>query len=74
MVTIAAQPALTLYFQDRRLSLDEFGAALANLPEKDRALVVNADREVPYDVVMRVTNEGLKRGLNVVLATSQPPR
>lgn len=70
IVSIATGPAPLIYFRDQKLSPDEFAAQLGTAPLKNRTLIVKADRATPYEVVMRVANDGLKAGFSIVLATS----
>lgn len=71
MISLTSSPAPAIYFQDRRVTLEEVRSELAGLADSGRTLVIRADRHVPYDTVMRITNAGLERGISVVLATTQ---
>ncbi|MDP9291992.1 MAG: biopolymer transporter ExbD [Verrucomicrobiota bacterium] len=70
IVSIATGPSTLVYFRDQKLSPDEFAAQLSSVPLKNRTLIVKADRAVPYEIVMRIANDGLKAGFSIVLATS----
>lgn len=74
IVSITATPVPTIYFRDQRMTLDELGESLAAGVNGDRTLILRADRRVPYDLVMAVTNAGLRSGFSVVLATAQESR
>lgn len=73
ILSITAGPVPAIYFQSQKLALDELACALSAKGAKERTLIVRADRATPYDLVMRVADEGLRAGFSVVLATS-PPR
>lgn len=73
IVSITADPTPTVYFQDSKLSLEEFTQRLATDKTKARTLVIRADKTTPYEVLMRAMNEGLRHGYSVVLATADQP-
>ena len=70
LVSISAAPVPSIYHGDRRVALDELGPRLAAVSSKDRSLVIKADRNTPYDLLVRVMNVGLQQGFSIVLATS----
>lgn len=73
IVNITADPVPAVYFQDTKCTLEEFSQRLAASKEKNRTLVIRADKGTPYDAVMRAMNDGLAHGYAVVLATAEPP-
>jgi biopolymer transport protein ExbD len=70
ILTITGGSAPAIFFRDRRWELSEIGQALSSPDLKDHTLIVRADRSTPYDLVIRVVDEGLRAGLPVVLATA----
>lgn len=73
IVSITAGALPTIYFRDKKVALEELDRVLAHSGVKDRALIIRADRAVPYEIVSNVMNLGLRRGYSVaVAATSQP--
>lgn len=70
LVSITAAPVPSIYFHNQRISFEEFAASLAKDRPKDGTLIIRADRSTPYDLVVRVVNEGLGAGYGVVLATA----
>lgn len=70
LVTISAAPVPSIYHGDRRVALDELGPRLAAVSSKDRSLVIKADLNTPYELLVKVMNVGLKQGFSIVLATS----
>jgi biopolymer transport protein ExbD len=72
IVSITSAPAPAIYFRDRKVSVAEFRAQLADAGIKQRSLIVKADRNTPYELVTEIMNEGLKLGFSVVLATNPP--
>jgi len=73
IVSITAAPASAIYFRSSKVTLDELGTMLDAHPVQPRSLVLKADRNTPYDVVVQIMNLALKRGYSVVLATSPEP-
>lgn len=74
IVSITSAPVPAIYHRDQKVTLQELGARLRNLPAKDRSLVVKADRATPYEMIVQVMNEGLQQGFSVVLATGREAR
>ncbi len=68
IVSITASPVPEIYFKDKRVALGDLANALAADRSEDRSLIIRADREVPYNVVMQAANLGLQAGYAVVLA------
>lgn len=71
IVSVTANPAPAIFFHDQKLTLDEFGKSLADRRVKNRTLIIKADRDTHYDLIMQITNLGLQSGYSVVLATSE---
>lgn len=72
IVSITADPVPTVYFESTKCSMEEFSLRLASTKDKRRTLVIKADKNTPYEAVMRAINEALLCGYPVVLATVQP--
>lgn len=70
IVSITAAPVPTIYFRDHQVSVEELAQQLTSGSIKQRSLILKADRNTPYDLVMRITNLGLRHGFSVVLATA----
>jgi len=69
IVSITAGPAPAIYHRDQRVSLDELRQRLADTNVRERSLIIKADKNTPYDLVVQITDEALKLGFSVVLAT-----
>lgn len=74
IVSVTSAPVPSIYFKDRKVTLEELRQELTTTRSKDRSLIIKADRGTPYDLVMQLMNEGLKLGFSVVLATNPEPR
>jgi biopolymer transport protein ExbD len=70
IVSITSEPVPAIYFHDEKLTPEEFGKSLPENSGKGKTLIVKADRNTPYEVVVNVMNQGLQAGFSVVLATS----
>jgi len=69
IVSITAGPVPAIYHRDQRVSIDELRQRLATTNVRERSLIIKADKNTPYDLVVRITDEALKLGFSVVLAT-----
>jgi biopolymer transport protein ExbD len=69
IVSITAAPVPAIYFQDSKVTLEEFGSRL-DASRRGRALIVKADANTPYALVMEIMNRSLAQGFSVVLATT----
>jgi len=72
IVTITAGAVPVIYFQDHPVTPAEFDHDLKRFGVRQRALLVRADRAVPFDLVSRVMNIGLQRGYSVAIAAARP--
>jgi len=63
VVSITAGPAI--FFHDERLSIEELRKSLAD------SGIIKADRDTPYDLIMKIMNDALQLGFSVVLATNE---
>ncbi|PTX99656.1 hypothetical protein DB346_17680 [Verrucomicrobia bacterium LW23] len=71
-----AAPALreAIFFNDHLMTLEELDAAFAKLPKQQRgstSIVVRADKSVPWDLVMKISNAAIAHELGVILATQR---
>src|SRR3954465_3955171 len=60
IVSVTSAPVPTIYHSDRRVSLGELDQRLGSDPVKQRSLIIKADRNTPYDLVLQITNTGLR--------------
>lgn len=75
VVGITSPPGASLYFQNESVSSEEFRRRLSTLKGSRKTLIVKADRDAPYGLIIVAMNEALSQGFAVVLATapSQAP-
>jgi biopolymer transport protein ExbD len=69
IVSVTAGPVPVIYHRDQRVSLEELRQRLTDTKARERSLIIKADRNTPYDLVVRITDEALKLGFSVILAT-----
>jgi biopolymer transport protein ExbD len=70
IVSVTSAPVPSIYFRDRKVTIEELRQQLIEKRGNDRSLIIKADRGTPYELVVQLMNEGLKLGFSVVLATS----
>ena len=70
IVSIISAPVPAIYFENGKVTIEEFAARLATRRAEGRSLIIKADAAVPYEMVMQVMNEGLLQGFPVVLAAT----
>jgi biopolymer transport protein ExbD len=69
LISVTAAPVPAIYHRDQRVTLDELRQRLAQSDIKERAIILKADKTTPYELVIQITDEALKLGFSVVLAT-----
>jgi biopolymer transport protein ExbD len=69
IVSVTAAPVPVIYHRDQRVTLDELRKRLADTKVRERSLIIKADKNTPYDLVVKITDEALKLGFSVILAT-----
>lgn len=69
IISVLAGTPPRLFLRDQIVSQDQLTDSLADPAMSGRTIIVKADRAVPYDVVMRISNDVLSHGLPVILAT-----
>jgi len=74
IVSVTSSPVPAIYHRDQRVTLDELRRRLASNVIKERTLILKADRDTPYDLIVQITDAALKQGFSVVLATSAERR
>ena len=74
IISITSAPIPSIYHRDQAVTLAELGRHLTENPTQDRSVIIKADRDTPYALVVQVTDEALKLGFSVILATGAEPR
>lgn len=74
IVSITSSPVPAIYHRDQRVTLEELRERLAAGSAKDRTVIIKADKGTPYELVVEITDQALKLGMSVILATSAERR
>ncbi len=70
IVSVTSAPVPAIYFRDQKVTVEDLGRQLSQMPPKQRSLIVKADRRTPYELVFQIMNQGLQHGFSVVLAAA----
>lgn len=70
IISITAAPVSAIYFHDQRVTPDELRQRLGESRAKERSVIIKADKDTPYALVVEITDEALRLGFSVILATS----
>ena len=71
-ITSGAVPAI--YFRDQKISLEGLGPLLDEAKRENRSIIVKADKQTPYELVVAVTNAALEHGINSVSLAGALPK
>ena len=71
-ITGGAVPAI--YFRDQKVSLDSLGPLLDDAKRENRSIIIKADRQTPYELVVTVTNAALEHGISSVSLAGALPK
>jgi biopolymer transport protein ExbD len=74
IVSITSAPVPSIYHRDQRVTLDELRQRLTESRTKERTVIIRADKDAPYATVMQITDESLRLGFSVILATGSERR
>ena len=74
IISITSAPVSAIYFHDQRVTADELRQRLGESRAHERSVIIKADRDTPYALVVQITDEALRLGFSVVLATSAERR
>jgi biopolymer transport protein ExbD len=71
-ITSGAVPAI--YFRDQKTSLEGLGQLLDEAKRENRSIIIKADRQTPYELVVSVTNAALEHGISSVSLAGALPK
>ena len=69
VVSITGSPLPAIYFDNQEVTLEEFKKILLSSTVKG-SLIIKADQQAPYDLLVQIMTVGINCGFSVVLATS----
>ena len=64
----------TVYFRDQKIAIDDLGPQLDSARKEGRSIIIKADKATPYEMVIRVANVALERGVPSVALATAPPK
>jgi biopolymer transport protein ExbD len=70
IISITTTPVPAIYHREQKVSLEELAARLRETRSKERSVIIKADRDSSYDLVVQVMNHALQQGFSVVLAAN----
>src|SRR3990167_3173132 len=70
IVSVTGSPLPSIYFDNQEVTLEEFKKKLISLNQTG-SLIIKADTQAPYDLLVQVMTTGINCGYSVVLATSE---
>jgi biopolymer transport protein ExbD len=71
-ITSGAVPAI--YFRDQKVPLERLGPLLDVAKRENRSIIIKADRQAPYELVVAVTNAALEHGISSVSLAGATPK
>lgn len=74
IVSITSSPVPAIFHRGQQVTLEQLRQRLAAGGGKERSLILKADKDTPYELIMQVTDLALKQNFSVVLATSPERR
>lgn len=74
VVSVTAAPTSAVYFENQEVSFGTLRSKLESGRERNRTIVIKADRLAPFDLVARVMTVALELGYPTVVATAETPQ
>jgi len=74
IISITGGAASSIYFRDEKVALDQLGPLLDAARSEGRPVIIKADRQTPYEIVVAVTNAALEHGIGSVSLASAGPQ
>ena len=81
IVSITSSPVPAIYHHDQRVTLEELRQRLDQISHhaaksglKERSIIIKADKDTPYSLIVQITDTALNLGFSVILATSSERR
>jgi len=73
IISISGGAVPSIYFRDQKTSIERLGPLLEEAKRENRSIIIKADRQTPYELVVAVTNVALEHGIpSVALAGAAP--
>jgi len=73
IISVSGGAVPSIYFRDQKTSIERLGPLLDAAKRENRSIIIKADRQTPYELVVAVTNIALEHGIpSVSLAGATP--
>jgi biopolymer transport protein ExbD len=74
IISITSGTLPAIYFRDQKTSLEKLGPLLDDAKRENRSIIIKADRQTPYELVVAVTNAALEHGISSVSLAGAAPK
>ena len=74
IISISGGTVPSIYFRDQKTSIEQLGALLDSAKRENRSIIIKADRQTPYELVVAVTNVALEHGISAVSLAGATPK
>src|SRR5947199_8515062 len=74
IISITGGEVPAIYFRDQKVSLERLGPLLDQAKRENRSIIIKADRQTPYELVVAVTNAADQHGISSVSLAGAPPK
>jgi biopolymer transport protein ExbD len=74
IISITSGAVPSIYFRDQKTSLEDLGQLLDEAKRENRSIIIKADRQTPYELVVSVTNAALEHGISSVSLAGALPK
>ena len=74
IISITGGGVPAIYFRDQKISLERLGPLLDAAKRENRSIIIKADRQTPYELVVAVANAALEHGISSVSLAAAPPQ
>ena len=74
IISISGGAVPSIYFRDQKASIERLGPLLDEAKRENRSIIIKADRQTPYELVVAVTNVALEHGISSVSLAGATPK
>jgi biopolymer transport protein ExbD len=74
IISISGGGVPSIYFRDQKTSIERLGPLLDQAKRENRSIIIKADRQTPYELVVAVTNVALEHGISSVALAGAAPK
>lgn len=74
IISITGGAVPSIYFRDQKTSIERLGPLLDEAKRESRSIIIKADRQTPYELVVAVTNVAIEHGISSVSLAGAAPK